>query len=247
MINIVVPMAGRGSRFDEKGYTFPKPLIEIRRKPMIEVVVDNLRPREEHRFVFICQEAHFHRYALKETLANIAPGSEIVTIEGVTEGAACTVLMAAGHFANSDELLIANSDQFVDFEIGDFLEHARTSDLDGDIVTFPATHPKWSFAKVDDDGRVIEVAEKRPISNQATAGIYYYRRGENFVEAAENMITKDIRTNDEFYVCPVYNEMILTYKKIGIYPVSPSQMHGLGTPEDLERFLKTEICAKIAM
>lgn len=247
MINIVIPMAGRGSRFEEKGYTFPKPLIEIRRRPMIEVVVDNLRPSEDHRFIFICQQSHFDRYALNDTLGNISPGCEIVTIDGVTEGAACTVLLGAGHYASDDELLIANSDQYVDFEIERFLDHARKNDLDGDILTFPATHPKWSFAKTDENERVVEVAEKRPISDQATVGIYYYRRGTDFVDAAEQMIRKDVRTNGEFYVCPVYNEMILMNKQIGVYQIEPTQMYGLGTPEDFERFLKTDICARIPL
>jgi len=247
LINIVIPMAGRGSRFEEKGYTFPKPLIEIRRRPMIEVVVDNLRPTEDHRFIFICQQAHFDRYALSETMQNISPGCEVVKIDGITEGAACTVLLAAGHYSGDDELIIANSDQYVDFEIVHFLEHARKDDLDGDILTFPATHPKWSYAKMDRDGLVVEVAEKRPISDQATVGVYYYRHGRDFVEAAERMIKKDVRTNGEFYVCPVYNEMILADKRIGTFQIEPSQMYGLGTPEDLERFLKSEICARIPL
>ena len=247
MINVVIPMAGRGSRFAEQGYTLPKPLVEIRRRPMIEVVANNLRPEEEHRFVFICQKEHYDRYALRELLGNVAPGCEIVQIDGVTQGAACTVLVASEHFANDDELVIANSDQYVDVRISEFLDHARKNDLDGDILTFPATHPKWSYAKLDRDGLVCEVAEKRPISDQATVGIYYFRRGQDFLEAAEAMITKDIRTNGEFYVCPVFNEMILEGKRIGLMELKPEQMYGLGTPEDLERFLKTEICEQIPL
>ncbi len=247
MLNLVIPMAGRGARFQEKGYTFPKPLVEIRRKPMIEIVVGNLLPSCDHRYIFICQREHYERYALKETLANIAPGCEVVTVEGVTEGAACTVLLAAGYFANEDELIIAISDQYVDFDVNDFIRHARRADLDGDILVFRATHPKWSYVKLESGDLVVEVAEKRPISNLATVGIYYYRRGLDFLSAAEQMITKDIRTNNEFYVCPVYNELILQGRQIGVMEIQASQMYGLGTPEDLERFLKTDICAEIPL
>ena len=246
MINIVIPMAGRGSRFEEAGYTFPKPLIEINQRPMIQIVAENLRPAEEHRFIFICQQSHYDKYALKETLGQVAPGCEIVPIDGITGGAACTVLLAADHFASDEELLIANSDQFVEFDVGEFIGHARSEDLDGDILSFPASHPKWSIAKRNDEGLVIEVAEKRPISDEATVGIYYYRRGQDFVDAAEQMIKKDIRTNGEFYVCPVYNQMILSGKRIGAHQIEASKMHGLGTPEDLERFLKTDVCASLA-
>ena len=247
MLNLVIPMAGRGARFQEKGYSFPKPLVEIRRKPMIEIVVGNLLPSCDHRYIFICQREHYERYALKETLGNIAPGCEVVTVEGVTEGAACTVLLAAGYFANEDELIIANSDQYVDFDVNDFIRHARRADLDGDILVVRATHPKWSYVKLESGDLVVEVAEKRPISNLATVGIYYYRRGLDFLSAAEQMITKDIRTNNEFYVCPVYNELILQGSQIGVMEIQPSQMYGLGTPEDLERFLKTDVCAEIPL
>jgi NDP-sugar pyrophosphorylase family protein len=246
MINIVIPMAGRGSRFEASGYGLPKPLVEIHRRPMIQVVVDNLRPRDEHRFVFICQESHFVQYSLNEVLGKAAPGCEIVTTDGITAGAACSILLAAEHFAGDEEMMIANSDQYVDFESDLFLKHARDDDLDGDILTFPATHPKWSYARIDESRLVVEVAEKRPISEDATVGLYYFRRGQDFIEGASQMIEKDIRTNNEFYVCPVYNELILMGRKIGAYPIDASVMHGLGTPEDFEQFLTTETCARLA-
>ena len=238
MLNILVPMAGKGSRFKEAGYTFPKPLIEIDGKPMIEVVVENLRPDTEHRFVFICQQEHIEKYGLKALLTLIAPGCVVIPIHTYTEGAACTALLAADYINNDDELVIANSDQFIDSSFSDFVAFARAQALDGAILTFPATHPKWSFVKTDAQGYVVEVAEKKPISNEATAGVYYFRTGKLFVDAAQEMIRKDIRVNSEFYVCPVYNEMILDDRRIKPFKVQASQMHGLGTPEDLNRFIK---------
>ena len=131
----------------------------------------------------------------------------IVTCSQLTEGAACTVLLAAEYFNNEDELLIANSDQFVDMDIGDFIEDSRKRNLDGNILTFQAFHPKWSYAKLDDEGLVMEVAEKKPISRHATVGIYYYGQGKMFYEAACEMIKKDIRVKNEFYVCPVLRNL----------------------------------------
>lgn len=239
MLNIVIPMAGRGSRFQDAGYAFPKPLIDIKGKTMIEVVANNLLPKGDYRFVFICQREHVKKYDLHNILKNVTNGKfEIVQIDGITGGAACTVLCATEYINNDDELLVANSDQFIDLDINDFLAEARRGERDGHIMTFEASHPKWSYVRTDKKGLVIETAEKKVISNDATVGIYYYRRGKDFVSAAQVMIQKDIRHNNEFYVCPVYNEMILVGKKIYTYPIAAEKMHGLGTPEDLETFLR---------
>ena len=240
MINVVIPMAGRGSRFQAAGYTFPKPLIEVNRKPMIQVVVDNLDVFEEDvRFVFLVQKEHNDKFALNYLLPMVCRGNpcEIIEVDGITEGAACTVLLAKEFINNDDELLLANSDQWVDWDSGHFLRYMRSKGADGGILTFHATHPKWSFAKVDEhSNRVVEVAEKKPISNIATVGVYWFARGSDFVSGAEQMISKDIRTNNEFYVCPVFNEVIGGGKSVLNYPIA--EMLGMGTPEDLERFLK---------
>jgi NDP-sugar pyrophosphorylase family protein len=239
MLNIVIPMAGRGSRFEKAGYVFPKPLIDVRGKTMIEVASRNLRPDGDYRYIFICQREHVKKYDLYNVLKNVTDGKfEIVQIDGITAGAACTVLCAVSYINNDDELLIANSDQFIDMDINDFLSEARRGEKDGLIMTFVASHPKWSYARTNKDGLVLEVAEKKVISNNATVGIYYYKHGGDFVRGAQAMIKKNIRYNDEFYVCPVYNEMILENKKVYIYPIDAEKMHGMGTPEDLEIFLR---------
>jgi NDP-sugar pyrophosphorylase family protein len=239
MLNIVIPMAGKGSRFADAGYAFPKPLIDINGKTMIEVVVDNLRPKDpDHRFIFICQREHYEKYDLYNVLKRATNDKfEVVQINGITEGAACTVLCAAQYISNDDELLIANSDQYIDISIDDFLADARAGQKDGLIMTFTATHPKWSYARPGQDGRVMEVAEKRVISDKATVGIYYYKHGKDYVDAAQAMIQKNIRHNNEFYVCPVYNELILESKNVYLYEIDAERMHGLGTPEDLNLYL----------
>jgi HAD superfamily hydrolase (TIGR01549 family) len=233
-LNVLIPMAGAGSRFEVAGYTFPKPLIEVRGKPMIQVVVENLNI--EARFIYIVQRSHYEKYNLEFLLKLITPNCEIVQIDGLTEGAACTTLLAREYIDNDDSLVIANSDQFVEWNSGETLYSFMADGIDGGIVTFNATHPKWSYARIDEFGLVQEVAEKKPISNIATVGIYFWKKGSDYVKYADNMIEKNIRTNGEFYVCPVFNQAIEDGKKFRIRNID--QMWGLGTPEDLNFFLE---------
>jgi len=233
-MNVLIPMAGAGSRFQKAGFTFPKPLIEVRGKPMIQVITENLNIEAKH--IFIVQEEHYHKYSLKETLEMISPDCEIVTVNGVTEGAACTTLLAKSLIDNDEPLLIANSDQFVEWDSNECMYSMVGDNIDGGILTFYSTHPKWSYAKLDENGFVSEVQEKKPISDKATVGIYYWTKGSDYVKYAERMIKNDVRVNNEFYVCPVYNEAINDNKKIKIFDIP--EMWGLGTPEDLKYFLE---------
>jgi len=233
-MNILIPMAGAGSRFQQAGYTFPKPLIEVRGKPMIQTVVDNINIDARH--IFIVQKEHYESYSLKETLEIISPGCEIVIVDELTEGAACTTLLAKDLINNEEPLLIANSDQFVEWDSNEFMYSMIGDNIDGGILTFYSTHPKWSYAKLNQSGFVSEVQEKKPISDKATVGIYYWTKGSDYVKYAEQMIKKNIRVNNEFYVCPVYNEAIQDDKKIKIFDIP--KMWGLGTPEDLDYFLE---------
>jgi dTDP-glucose pyrophosphorylase len=232
-MKIVVPMAGAGSRFEKAGYTFPKPLIEVQGQPMIAKVVENLNLQGQ--YIFLVQKAHYEKYDLKGLLNMIAPGCEIVQIDGLTEGAACTVLKAKQFIDNNEPLIIANSDQWIKWNSFETISSFNHKDSDGGILTFKSVHPKHSFAKVDGNGWVSKVAEKNPISNDATVGIYHWKRGSDFVKYAEQMIARDIRTNNEFYVCPVFNEAIKDGKKIKASLVD--QMWGMGTPEELNNFL----------
>ena len=231
-MNILIPMAGRGKRFEDAGYSFPKPLIDVGGKPMIQIIIENLNLSGKH--IFLCQKEHYEKYALNELLRLLSPNCDIIQIDGITEGAAVTALKAKELINNDEELIIANSDQWINWNPQHFLSFLRNNNADGGIVTFISTHPKWSFIKVDESGLVTELAEKKPISNIATVGIYYYKHGKDFVEAAEQMINKNIRTNNEFYIAPTFNEMILSGMKIVHYPIA--EMRGLGTPEDLQRF-----------
>ena len=233
-LNVLIPMAGAGSRFEQAGYTFPKPLIEVKGKPMIQVVVENLNL--DANYIYVVQKSHREKYNLDTLLNLITPGCKIVETDGLTEGAACTALLAKEYIDNDNPLFFANSDQFVEWDSNEFMYKMQETDADGGIVTFTATHPKWSFAKIDDNGLVTEVAEKNPISDIATVGYYYWKNGSDFVKYAEQMIDKNIRVNNEFYVCPVFNQAIGDCKQIRTF--NTAGMWGLGTPEDLNYYLE---------
>lgn len=232
-LNVLIPMAGAGSRFEQAGYTFPKPLIDIKNKPMIQVVVENLNI--EANYIYIVQKKHREKYNLDALLNLITPGCNIVEVDVLTEGAACTALLAKEFINNDNPLFFANSDQFAEWDSNEFMYKMQETNADGGIVTFKSIHPKWSFAKINESGLVTEVAEKNPISNDATVGYYFWKYGSDFVKYAEQMIEKNIRVNNEFYVCPVFNQAIDNGKEIRTFNVA--KMWGLGTPEDLNFYL----------
>jgi dTDP-glucose pyrophosphorylase len=234
-MNILIPMAGEGSRFKSSGYTFPKPLIDVDGKPMIQCVVENLD--FDANYIFLIRSEHVKQYSgLIDTLDRITNGKfEYVIVESLTEGAACTALLAKEFIDNDEDLLIANSDQYIEYESENFTMLKNLTNTDSIVFTFNAVHPKWSFVKTNSRGFVTEVAEKKPISNIATCGIYWYRKGSDFVKYANRMIESNIRVNNEFYIAPVYNELISDGKTL--IPFYVNTMSGLGTPEDLEKFL----------
>jgi NDP-sugar pyrophosphorylase family protein len=235
-MKILIPMAGEGSRFAKEGYQFPKPLIDVAGKPMIQRVVENLNFDAE--YIFLVRKEHIEKYdGLLGTLSQITNGkSKIVVVDHLTEGAACTALLAKQYINNDEDLLIANSDQIIEYEKENFNLLKNLTGVDSMVFCFNAVHPKWSFVKTDLNGFITEVAEKNPISNIATCGIYWYRKGSDYVKYAESMIEKNIRVNSEFYIAPVYNELIADSKTL--IPFYVHEMHGIGTPEDLNVYLR---------
>lgn len=231
-MTVLVPMAGAGSRFAKVGYKLPKPMIDVNGQPMIQRVIDNLNI--DAKYIFIMQKS------LAESIGNslklMVPGCEIIETFGLTEGAACTTLLAKEHINNKRHLLIANCDQLVEWNSCDFMYSMLCDDADGGILTFKDNDPKWSYVRLGEDGYACEVAEKKVISDQATVGIYYWKHGEDYVRLAEQMIEKNIRVNNEFYVCPVYNEAFAEQKRVKVFQAD--KMWGIGTPEDLEFYLK---------
>ncbi len=235
-MNIVIPMAGLGSRFAKAGFDKPKPFIDVLDKPMIVRVLENLKYKDV-RYILIARKEHLteEKKLVDEIKNNF--NVEFIPIDKLIEGTACTVLYARKYINNDTPLMIANSDQIVDINIADFINDSFKRGLDGSILTFidKEKNPKWSFAKLNND-LVVEVKEKEAISEFATVGIYFFNKGKIFVESAIDMIIENDRVNNEFYTCPVYNYAIKSGAKIGIYNIDFSKMHGIGTPEDLEIF-----------
>ncbi len=234
-MKVLIPLAGAGSRFFKAGYTDPKPLIDVAGKTMIQRVIENIGlPENEN--VFIVQKQHMQKYPkMKEDLQNCVKNSVLVEIDGLTEGAACTTLLAKDYIDNDEPLFIANADQWIDWDSKHFQKYCKG--LDGCIPFFLSDSPKHSYSRVDyNTGNITQVAEKQVISNFATVGMYYWAKGSEYVSCAEEMISRNIRFNNEFYICPVYN--ILINSRGGVvkpYPVY--EMRGMGTPEELNSFL----------
>jgi len=237
-LNVLIPMAGNGSRFSSAGYELPKPLIDVNGKPMIQRVVENLNI--DANFIFIVRKEHEEKFQVSTILKSFEPDCKIVFVDNLTEGAACTTLLAKDLINNSNPLFIANSDQLLEWNSCEFY-HSVNSSVDGSILVFEGNENKWSYVKTDVDGNVTEVVEKVVISNTPTCGLYYFNNGSEYVKYAEQMINNDIRYGmsfngkGEFYVAPVYNEYIKDSKTIKTFKVS--KMIGLGTPSELEEYL----------
>jgi dTDP-glucose pyrophosphorylase len=235
-MKIVMPIAGRGSRFKEKGYKLPKPLIIIRGKPMIRWATDSIPFINYKDLIFIVLKEQIDQHKIDVELRKLFGNKiNIVVSDKVTEGAACSVLLAKSLIDNDEELIIYNADQYFKSDIEKAIK-GRDKDVKGIIPVFHSTNTRWSYAKADENGNVVETAEKVPISTNATVGLYYFAHGRDFVWAAEQMIKKDIRRGNEFFVCPTYNQLIERGDRIIL--LQTDAMWGLGTPEDVEYFIK---------
>lgn len=233
-LNILIPMAGAGSRFVKADFDKPKPLIDVGGVPMIQRVVENIGL--PGRYIFLVRRQHIRDYpSLIPTLKSLAESVEIVEVEELTEGAACTALLAKKLIDNNTPLLTANSDQIQDWFARDFLDYSKNVDQDGIIITFHSDSENNSYVKLNENNCVVEAREKVVISRWATTGVYYWHNGANFVKAAETMIEKDIRSNGEFYMCPVYNENIAMGQTIKIFHID--NHWPIGTPEELNVYL----------
>lgn len=234
-MNIVIPMAGRGSRFADVGIATPKPLIDVRGKPMYAWAAESLPLSLARRIIFICLDEHLQdlklRQDIEERYGRLDP--VIIPLDHVTEGQACTVLCARELIADDAPLLIFNADTYCRTGLDETLAKLDPS-VDGILGVFEAPGEKWSFARVDGRGRVVETAEKRRISPWASTGLYHFTRGRDFVRYADEMIRADERVNNEFYVAPVYNRMIADGADVRIDVAQ--EVWVLGTPEDLAHF-----------
>lgn len=236
MINILIPMAGKSLYFSESEYPFPKPLIEIGNKTIIEHVVANLASAApEVQFIFVLSSADCRKFHLDSTLNIITDHhARIVRLDNETRGAACSALMAVSHIDNDTPLVIANADQLFDDALHTLI--AGLGDADAGVMTFESVHPRWSYVRLDEQGLVVETAEKRPISRQAIAGLYHFRQGRDFVAATKRSIQKDSSINGSFYIAPTLNEMILQGKRVRTVNVDASRYHTFYTPQKVKEY-----------
>lgn len=235
-MNILIPMGGSDEAFRQHGYPYAKPLIEIAGRPLVQHIFEPLREVPGGRAVFVIRKEDDLRFYLRDVLRLMDPTAEVIRAEGATAGAACTALLAIEHIDNEDELLIANADQILAFDLPAVLERFRARALDAGTVVFDSVHPRWSFVKTDAEDMVIEAAEKRPISRNATAGVYWFRQGRFFVEAAKAMIVKGASVNGGFFVCPSLNELVLTQRRVGVERIEREQYISLATPQAVEEY-----------
>lgn len=237
-MNVLVLLAGSSAPFREAGYPYPKSLIEIAGIPAIERVIAPFCQLEERgaKFIFAVRQEENRKYHLGMVLHLLKPKAKIVEIPGETAGAACTALLAIEAIDDGDSLLIVNGDQIVNHDVAAVVDDFQERGLDGGTLVFKAIHPRWSYVKCDASGRVIEAAEKRPISNLATAGFYWFAKGSDFVQAAERMIIKDAHVDNVFFICPIFNEMILIGKHIGVHVIPSTSYESLMTPTHLRRY-----------
>jgi dTDP-glucose pyrophosphorylase len=236
MINILIPMAGKSLYFPESEFPFPKPLIEIGKKTMIEHVIENLTTvGKDIQFIFVLSSADCRKFHLDSTLNIITNHQcQIVRLNNETKGAACSALMAINHIGNEDPLIIANADQLFDDSLSDLI--AQLAQADAGVVTFESVHPRWSYVRLDQEQFVIETAEKRPISRDAIAGLYYFRRGSDFVKAAMSSIQKDSSVKGNFYIAPTLNELILQGKKIRVAKIDAQRYHTFYTSQKIKEY-----------
>lgn len=243
-MKVVIPMAGSDDRFKQYGFPFPKPVVEIDGRPLIEHAFDCLRMTPESDFIFVIRKEDDIRFHLGDVLRLLDHDCTIIAVDGETAGAACTVLLAVEQIDTDEELIIANGDQILGFDLNEVVVGFRDRDLDAGTIVFDSVHPRWSFVKTDADGMVIEAAEKRPISRNATAGVYYFRKGSDFVAASKAMIQKKAIVNGGYFVCPSFNELILKQKRIGIKQIEREQYTSLATPQAIEEFEKLLLARK---
>lgn len=235
-MKILVPMGGSDEAFRQHGYVYAKPLIEIAGRPLIQYVLDPLQKVAGAQTIFVIRKEDDLRFHMREVLHLLDQDAVMIRADGPTAGAACTALLAIEHIDNDEELIVANADQVLDFDLEGMIARFRERKLDAGTVVFDSVHPRWSFVQTDADGMVIEASEKRPISRNATAGVYYFAKGCLFVEAAKKMIMKQASVNGGFFVCPSLNELILAQKRVGIERIEREQYISLATPQAVEEY-----------
>lgn len=246
MINILIPLGGKSSFFDSHEFPYPKPLIEIQNKTIIQMVIENFSGLTEKKFIFVVNKGDCDTHHLDAILSLLTGQQcEIVKLSGETKGAVCSALTAIAYIDNHQQLIIANGDQIIDFDAQQVVKDFEDRVLDAGVITFESVHPKWSYIRADELGNITESAEKRPLSKNAIAGFYYFKHGSDFVNAAMQSIAKDANVNGLYYIAPTLNELILTNKVLGYYKIPAENYHSFYSPQKIKEYEKElEKCSK---
>jgi dTDP-glucose pyrophosphorylase len=238
MINILMLLAGKSKFFEAPEYQFPRPLIEINGRSMVELTIDNLKGiKQEKRFIFVVNEQDCAKYHIDNVLMLATDDNcKIVRLTGETKGAACSALLATEYIDNKDRLIISNTDQIIEEDINKILDFFEKKDADGGVVCFETIHPRWSYVTVNKNDEIIEAAEKKPISKNAIAGFYYFKHGCDFVKSAMGSIEKDTNVNGAYYIAPTFNEMVLENKSLVIFRLDSNKYHSFYSPQRIREY-----------
>ena len=237
MINILIPLGGKSDFFNSAEYVYPRSLIEISGKTMIQRIIENYAEIDEKHFIFVINQEDCDRYHLDSILRLLTDSKcDIVKLSGQTRGAVCSALMAVEMINNHNVLIVANGDQVIESSLADITKYFQKEELDAAVITFESVHPKWSYVRVDKNNKVVESAEKRPLSKNAIAGFYYFSNGKDFVTAAMQSIAKDAHVNEVFYISPVLNELVLAGKNIGHYLIEAAMYHSFYSPAKIAEY-----------
>lgn len=234
MLNIIIPLAAGKFDTDNENFLYPLPLIDIRGKALIEYLLENLNGiAENKKFIFIIKETDSKKYHFDSMLNQLVENAVIVKLKNQTKGAVCSVLYAIDEIDKNEEMIIVNSDQVIEVDYNDVLKNLRKGD--GGMITFNAVHPRWSFVRLTNE-KVVETAEKNPISNNAIAGFYYFKKASDFIEGAFNVIKFDDNFNGNYYISSVYNQLILKNKELTTFKISAQHYHSFYSPQKLKEF-----------
>ena len=233
-MKVIIPIVGNDTLENNTDYMIS--LYEIERKTIFQYCYDFLKSIDDAEFIVVLRKQDIKKYHFDQIVKLLIPNVKIVVAEGDTKGSVCSSLLAIDYIEDNEPLVISSSNQLFLANANDVINYFIEKDYDGGIVTFEDIHPKFSFVELDEKGLVIEAAEKRPISKHATAGFYYFKKGSDFIESAIGMISKDAAVNGLFYLCPVYNEMILKQKKIGVYPIDRNDYFLLKTESGIDAY-----------
>lgn len=237
MITILIPMGGKTPMFDTLEYPYPKALIEIKGKTIIQRVIENYAEIPAKKFVFIVDKAVNDQFHLDQIFSLLTDQQcDVVKLSGETKGALCSTLMAIEHINPKKPLIIANGDQIINSDIRDVINYFNKEDVDAGVITFESIHPKWSFVRVNENEDVVEAAEKRPLSKNAIAGFYYFKNGSDFIASAMNSIKKDANVGGQYYIAPSLNEMILDNKLVKKINIESSAYHPLYSPQKIKEY-----------